>query len=100
MNKTKAVQNLGDVYYDWFGLAVPEVLLNQILQDEEIYEECEAGGIRDTCQREIAIGELTRLIGIINPWPINGDSGEYKKTWYNEFHTKCKQFNIGLNWDE
>lgn len=99
MNKTKASQNLEDVYYDWFGLAVSEDILNKILQDEEIYEECDTGGIRDTCQREIAMFALTNLMEC-SPWPINGDTQEYKDNWYKEFRAKCQQYNIGVNWDD
>lgn len=89
-----AVNEITDIYNDYYGLVVPEhLVLSVFIKDPELLEEASSGGIRDTCQREIAGRALSQLIGV-QDWPCYGDTDEYKKAPAIALIEQCKVFGI------
>ena len=62
-----------DVLHDYYGMNVPNTLLKCVLEENpDLAQEAKAGGIRDTCQREILIDAVLRKIGV-RAWPTYGE---------------------------
>lgn len=76
---TKAIQNASRVLNDYFGLSVPDSVIERVLsKDRSLFREALDGGISDTCQRDELIDAVMKEIGV-GRYPCYGDSEEYKE---------------------
>lgn len=87
----KFIKEIHDQMQDWFGFDLTE---------EQIIEYVEQSRIDcfDTVEREDFADHLAVKITGMN-WPLNGDSSEYKKTFYQKLAANVVDHGISLELD-